>query len=152
MYRMPVIIRKISPDRANRTPSRSGGVLLRLFKIMTGDVLYIILLITRLLAKTKQKNNGVSFYILFVTPAFVVLISKEIVCQRLWRRLATEYAGLDKLPDYLGSDTKEAKKSTFLDSAHYMLSNGHYWKKLTAESREGHCKWTEHSISLRKNM
>ena len=41
---------------------------------MTGDVLYIISLITRLLAK------------------------------------ATEYAGVDKLLDYLRSDTKEAKK------------------------------------------
>jgi hypothetical protein len=29
MYRTPVIIRKISPDRANLTPTRSGGVLLR---------------------------------------------------------------------------------------------------------------------------
>ena len=29
MYRMPVIIENISPDRANRTPTRSGGVLLR---------------------------------------------------------------------------------------------------------------------------
>ena len=58
MYRTPVIIEKISPDRANRTPTRSGGVLLRhegaYFTIMTGKVLYIIPLITRLLAKTKQ--------------------------------------------------------------------------------------------------
>ena len=58
MYRTPVIIEKISPDRANRTQTRSGGVLLRhegaYFTIMTGTVLYIILLITRLLPKTKQ--------------------------------------------------------------------------------------------------
>ena len=58
MHRTPVIIGKISPDRANRTPTRSGGVLLRpegaFFFIMTGDVLYIIPLITRLLAKTKK--------------------------------------------------------------------------------------------------
>ena len=60
--------------------------------------------------KTKKRN---SVYI-------------EIVCQR--RCLATEYAGVDKLPDYLWSDTKrresEAKKSTFLDNGNYMLSNG----------------------------
>ena len=31
---------------------------------------------------------------------------------------------LDKLADYLRSDTKDGKKSTFLDSGHYMLSNG----------------------------
>ena len=58
MYRTPVIIEKISPDRANRTQTRSGGVLLRhegaYFTIMTGKVLYIIPLITRLLPKTKQ--------------------------------------------------------------------------------------------------
>ena len=58
MHRTPVIIEKISPDRANRTPTHSGGVLLRhegaCFTIMTGKVLYIIPLITRLLAKTKQ--------------------------------------------------------------------------------------------------
>ena len=38
-------------------------------------------------------------------------------------RLATEYAGVDKLPDYLRSDTRDV---TFLDSGHYMYSNGHY--------------------------
>ena len=58
MYRMQVIIVKISPDRANRTWTCSGVVLLRpegaFFFIMTGDVLYIIPLITRLLAKTKK--------------------------------------------------------------------------------------------------
>ena len=42
------------------------------------------------------------------------------------RRLATEYPGVEKLPDYLRSDTRDVKKSTFLDNGHYMLSNGHY--------------------------
>ena len=63
MYRTPVIIEKISPDGANRTPTRSGGVLLchegAYFTIMTGKVLYIIPLITRLLAKTKQFISNV---------------------------------------------------------------------------------------------
>ena len=58
---------------------------------MTGDVLYIILLITQLLAKTK--NNFARC--LFVQWPFIVLISREIVCPRHWRRLAT--AGVDKL-------------------------------------------------------
>ena len=55
----------MNPDRANRTPMHSGvgvgvggGVLLRpegdYFPIMTGDVLYIIPLITRRLVKTKK--------------------------------------------------------------------------------------------------
>jgi hypothetical protein len=35
------------------------------------------------------------------------LISREIVCQRRLRRIATEYAGAVKLPDYLRSDTKD---------------------------------------------
>ena len=51
--------------------------------------------------------------------------SREIVRQRRWRRLVTEPAGVDKLVDYLWSDTKDVKNSTFLDSGHYMLSNGH---------------------------
>ena len=52
---------------------RSGGVLLRpegaYFLIMTGDVLYIIPLVTWLLAKTKKEktSHGVSFYNVFVT-------------------------------------------------------------------------------------
>ena len=49
-------------------------------------------------------------------PAFIVLNSREIVCQRGWRPLATEYAGVDKLADNLQSDTKDSKKNTFLDS------------------------------------
>ena len=71
MYRTPVIIRKISPDGANSTPTRSEGVLLRpegaYFSKMTGDVLYMIPLITRLLAKTKKITlHGAPFYNLFV--------------------------------------------------------------------------------------
>ena len=40
-----------------------------------------------------------------------------MVRQRRWRRLATEYAGVDndKLPDYLRSDTKDGNEFTFLD-------------------------------------
>ena len=44
---------------------------------------------------------------------FVVLISREIVRQRRWRRLTTEPAGVDKLPDYLWSDTKAVTKKHF---------------------------------------
>ena len=55
MYRMPVIIGKISSDSANRTPTRSEGNCFPLKGLkFDGDVLYIITLITRLLAKTKK--------------------------------------------------------------------------------------------------
>ena len=67
---MPVIIGKISPDRANS------------FLIMTGDVLYIIPLITRLLVKTKKLLHMVWLVTIYLLPAFVVLISREIVSQR----------------------------------------------------------------------
>ena len=61
----------------------------------------------------KMTSHGVSFYIFFLftffffyfLPAFVVLISREIVCQRRSRHLATEDAGVDELPDYFWSDT-----------------------------------------------
>ena len=66
---------------------------------------------------------------IYLLPAFVVLISREIVCQRRSRHLATEDAGVDKLPDYLRSSLTEKNKSTFLDSGHYMLSNGELSKK-----------------------
>ena len=46
---------------------------------------------------TSITSNGVSFQNLL--PAFVVLISREKVSQRRWRRLATEDAGVDDLPD-----------------------------------------------------
>ena len=51
-----------------------------------------------------------SFYNLFVT-GFVVLIRREIVRQRRWRHIATADAGVDKLPDYLRSGTKEKENS-----------------------------------------
>ena len=56
MYRTPVIIGKISPDTC--------FALKRLIFDKTGDVLYIITLITRLLAKTKKllSSHSVCFY------------------------------------------------------------------------------------------
>ena len=62
------------------------------FPIMTGDVLYIIPLIRRLLAKTKKQLHTVCLFTIDLLPAFVVLISREIVRQRRRQRLATEYA------------------------------------------------------------
>ena len=67
-----------------------------LFPDNDGDVLYIIPLITRLLAKN-EKITSVSLFIISSLPAFVVLISREIVRQRRSRHLATEYAGVNKL-------------------------------------------------------
>ena len=46
---------------------------------------------------------------MYLLPAFVVLISREIVRQRRWRRLATEDAGVDKLPAWY-----DRKKSSIL--------------------------------------
>ena len=40
--------------------------------------------------------------------------------------LATEYAGVDKLPDYLPSDMKDGKKYTFLDSGQLYLETVNY--------------------------
>ena len=96
MYRTPVIIGKIIPDRVNRTPTRSRGVLLRpeaLSRLLHGYL-------------PKRKNNFTLcvFLQIYLLP-FVVLISRELVCQRRWRILATEYAGVDILLDYLPSET-----------------------------------------------
>ena len=67
---------------------------------------------------------------IYLLPAFVVLISREIVRQRRWRRLATEDAGVEKLPDYLRSDTKDViigKKSfVFHDSGQLYLATVNY--------------------------
>ena len=126
MYRMPVIIGKISPDRVNRTPTRSEGNWFPLKGLKFGDVLYIIPLITRLRAKTKKWLHMVWLVTIYLLPSFVVLISREIVRQRRWCRLATEDAGVEKLPDLLRSDTKDViigKRSfVFLDSGQFMSS------------------------------
>ena len=71
MYRLPVIIGKISHDRRGS------------FSIMAGNVLYIIPLITWLLAKTKKIFHMVCLITIYLLPAFVVLISREIVRQKL---------------------------------------------------------------------
>ena len=46
-----------------------------------------------------RKNNFTLCLFPMYLLSFVALISREIVCQSLWRRLTTEYAGVDKLPD-----------------------------------------------------
>ena len=77
----------MSPDRANRTQTGSRGVLLRpegtYFPIMTGDVLDAIPLITRLLANTETHLHTVCLYTVHLLPAFAVLISREIVSDRI---------------------------------------------------------------------
>ena len=81
--RTPVIIGKISPDRANRTPTRNGGA-------PTWSGLFSIM--SRYLPNEKSNFTRCLFTI-YLLP-FVVLTSREIVSQRRWRRLATEYAGV----------------------------------------------------------
>ena len=43
--------------------------------VKTSDILYIILLITRLLAKTKKKIHMVCLFTIYLLPVFIVLIS-----------------------------------------------------------------------------
>ena len=120
LYRTSVIIMKISPHRANQTPTRSGRFLLRpqgLNFIMTG-VLYIISLITRLLAITKLLHKVFIFTIYLLQ--FLVLISREIVSQRHWCRLATENAGVDTCRGIRKMWMR--KKIHFLDSGKFFLA------------------------------
>ena len=59
------------------------------------------------------QNETISSQCVFLQLPFVVLINREIICQRRWRCLPTGHAEVDKLPYYLRS---EDVKSTFLDS------------------------------------
>ena len=94
---------------------------------MTGDVIYIVPLITRRLTRQNEKKKFVLpfffFYNLFVIS--IHSVDQQINSQRRRRRLAMLQAGVDKIPDYFRSDTRDV---TFLDSGHYMNSNGHYRK------------------------
>ena len=64
MYRTPVIIEKISPDRAKRTPTQSRGVL----RSMNYPTYY-----AAISQNEKITSHSVSFYNLF--EPFVVFIS-----------------------------------------------------------------------------
>ena len=85
----------------------------RVIKITTGDVLYNTPLITWLLAKTKNYSH-------FLQSPSVVLMSRETV-PKTWTSPSNRVHWVDKLPDYLGSDTRDVTKSSFLDSGHYLL-------------------------------
>ena len=79
---------------------------------------------------------------------FIVLISRELL-QRRWLRLATEYAGVDKLPDYLRSDTKdfnqEAKNQLSLTAVIICLATVNYqknnWPPLMTIHFNMHIEW-----------
>ena len=65
---------------------------------------------------------------------FVVLISREIVCPRRWRRSSTKYTRVDKLLDCWRSGTKDVnqrQKNNFPWQRPNMLGNGqiskNYW-------------------------
>ena len=133
MYGTPVIIGKISLDRANRTSTWSGGVLLHPERacFRQWPALYIIPLITQIHAKTKKWLHTVCLFRIYLFPAFVELISREIVRQRRWRHLQRNTLGLMSYRTTCRVILKTGvrdKKFTFLDSGRYMLSNGHYWK------------------------
>ena len=69
-------------------------------------------------------------FTIYLLPAFVVLISTEIVRQGRLRRIATEDTVVDKLPDYLKIDTKDGirgkKPFVFLDSGQLYLAMVNY--------------------------
>ena len=70
-------------------------------------------------------------FTIYLLPS-IVLISRDIVCQRRWRRLATEYAGVDKLLDHLQSDTKDVNQRLKIHSPWHrsnMFSNGRLCKR-----------------------
>jgi hypothetical protein len=93
---------------------------------MTGDVLYIIPLVTRLLAKMKQYLHTVC---LSKWP-FVVLIRREIVRKRRWRCLATGHAGV-KWPYYLQINNKEvnqAKNPISLTAVNFCVHKSTDWQ------------------------
>ena len=77
LYRTPEIIGKQAPTGQSSCFALKGAY----FLIMTRDVLYIIPPITRLLGKTKTLLHTVCLFTidLLPLPAFVVLISREIV-------------------------------------------------------------------------
>ena len=150
MYRMPVIIGKICPDRANRTQTRSEGNCFPLkgLKFDRRRSIHYPVYYTATCQNENMTSHGAVEVILtiYLLPAFVVLISREIVRQRRWRRLATEDAGVEK-PDYLRSDTKDViigKRSfVFLDSGQFISS-------IHREVVKSPCKWTERSTALRR--
>ena len=75
MCRTTIIIRKISPDRENRTPTRSGGVLLH------PELPAMFYTLSRLLHGylPKRKNNFTwCLFTIYSLAAFVVFISREI--------------------------------------------------------------------------
>jgi hypothetical protein len=67
-------------------------------------------------------------FTIYSLPAFVVLISREIVRQRRWSRLATEDAWVDKLTDYLRSCTTEKQYPLSLTAVIICLAMVNYQK------------------------
>ena len=117
MYRTLIIIGKISHDRANRTPNRSRDVLFRPegAYIFNNDRQRSIHYPAYYMA-TCQNDNC-------LLPAFVVLNSRGILCQRRWRHLATIYTGSDKLLDHLRSDTKDMNHAWIMMHTIHFPSN-----------------------------
>ena len=64
-----------------------------------------------------------SFYNLFVTSICSADQQRNSPPKTL-TSLSNRERWVDKVPDYLRSGTKDGNQSTFLDSGHYMVSNG----------------------------
>ena len=124
---MPVIIGKISPDRANRTPTRSEGNCFPLkgLKFDRRRSIYYSAYYTAKWQNEKMTSHGVACY------NFFVIIIRSVDQQRnsppkTLTSLNNRRRGVEKLPDLLRSDTKDViigKKSfVFLDSGQFISS------------------------------
>ena len=108
-----------SGKRTSVCLSRTTLMLVWTYMIYVRDTLYYTL--TCLLHGSLSKRNNIFTRCVFLQLPFVMLISREIVCQRRWRRLATGHAGVDKLPDY----SQSVKKDTNKHHSFLVLKNVH---------------------------
>ena len=142
MCRTLVIIRKISTGHGRKVEV-SCFALKGLISIMTGDVLYIIPLITWLLAKKKKlqlTSHCVSFYNSFVTIHSVD--QKRNSPPKTLTSLSNRIRVVAKWADYWRSDNKDVyqreKKLTLLDSGHFMLIGRSIYANRPSEVRKAH--------------
>ena len=100
-----------SGKRTSVCLSRTTFMLVWTYMIYVRDTLYYTL--SCLLHGSLPKQNNNYTQCVFLQLPFVVLnlISREKVCRRRWRRLATGHAGVDKFPDYSRNDKKDMNQA-----------------------------------------